>query len=320
MANHLGNTQKTTANLHPILVTGAHRSGTTWVGKILALNDQVGYISEPLNVWHRPGVMRTPVKHWYTYICKDNEDEYQDAFGETIRFHYHTWKEIQSIKSPKDVARFIRDWLSFYQGRIKHKRALLKDPFAVFSTVWFFQQLGCKVIITVRHPAAFVSSLNRLNWFFDFSDIASQPLLLRDLLSSYEDELFDMIESPGDLIDQGCLLWRMVYSMVSVFRDQFPEIIIIKHEDFAAYPIESFRNLYNSLHLEFSQEVEAAIEKSSGDKNPKQVSVKNRHSINMDSKASLENWKRRLSNEDINRVRSKTADVANYFYTAEDWE
>jgi hypothetical protein len=320
MANHFNNTQNPATDLHPILVTGAHRSGTTWVGKILALNDQVGYISEPLNVWHRPGVMRTPVKHWYTYISKDNDDEYRDAIRETLRFHYHTWREIKSVKSPKDGARLMRDWLSFFHGRMKHQRALLKDPFAVFSTVWFYQQFGCKVIITVRHPAAFVSSLNRLNWSFDFTDIVAQPLLLRDLLFPYEDELFDMIESPGDLIDQGCLLWRIVYSVVSMFQDQYPEIIIIKHEDFAANPIVSFRNLYHSLDLEFSKEIEAAIEKSSSEKNPKQVSVKNRHSIHIDSKASLENWKRRLNNDDICRVRSKTADVADYFYTAEDWE
>ena len=40
---------------HPILVTGAHRSGTTWVGKMLAADADTGYISEPLNVLHRPG-------------------------------------------------------------------------------------------------------------------------------------------------------------------------------------------------------------------------------------------------------------------------
>jgi LPS sulfotransferase NodH len=42
----------------PILVTGAHRSGTTWVGKILCASGEAAYISEPLNLWHRPGVMR----------------------------------------------------------------------------------------------------------------------------------------------------------------------------------------------------------------------------------------------------------------------
>ena len=54
----------------PILVTGAHRSGTTWVGKMIVASQDVAYISEPLNVWHRRGVLKTPTQYWYTYIQK----------------------------------------------------------------------------------------------------------------------------------------------------------------------------------------------------------------------------------------------------------
>ncbi|WP_075261386.1 sulfotransferase [Geobacillus thermocatenulatus] len=34
---------------NPILVTGAHRSGTTFVGKMLSLHPSIGYIQEPFN-------------------------------------------------------------------------------------------------------------------------------------------------------------------------------------------------------------------------------------------------------------------------------
>ena len=43
---------------NPILVTGSHRSGTTWVGKMLAADSDTAYISEPLNVLHRLGIFR----------------------------------------------------------------------------------------------------------------------------------------------------------------------------------------------------------------------------------------------------------------------
>ena len=33
----------------PILVTGSHKAGTTWVGEMLAASRRVGYISEPFN-------------------------------------------------------------------------------------------------------------------------------------------------------------------------------------------------------------------------------------------------------------------------------
>ena len=87
------------SNHNPILVTGAHRSGTTWIGKMLAVDPCTAYISEPLNVWHRPGVFRAPVNNWYQYICEENESEYLPAFYELLEFEYHLWKEIRSIRS-----------------------------------------------------------------------------------------------------------------------------------------------------------------------------------------------------------------------------
>src|SRR5574342_631561 len=81
-------------NLSPILVTGAHRSGTTWAGKMLAADADTAYISEPLNVLHRPGVFKTKVKYWYQYICDDNEGDYLPAFQGLLDYDYHLWDEI----------------------------------------------------------------------------------------------------------------------------------------------------------------------------------------------------------------------------------
>ena len=65
-----------------ILVTGAHRTGTTWVGKMLSANPHTAYISEPLNCLHRPGVLGACVEHWYTYISDKNDAAFLPAFTE----------------------------------------------------------------------------------------------------------------------------------------------------------------------------------------------------------------------------------------------
>ena len=170
-------------NAHaPILVTGAHRSGTTWVGKMLAASPQVAYISEPLNVLHRPGVLRLPVSTWYTLVCEQNETEYLPAFREMLGFRYGLWREVRSVRSSKDFLRMGRDFSIFLRGRLLGQLPLIKDPFAVFSAPWFARRLGCRVVITVRHPAGFVSSLKRLNWVFDFHDLLDQPLLMQKWL------------------------------------------------------------------------------------------------------------------------------------------
>ena len=164
------------SGLPPILVTGTHRSGTTWVGKMLAADAMTAYISEPLNVLHRPGVFRAKVKYWYQYICEENERDYIPAFEELLEFDYHLWDEIRSLRSRRDVLRMGRDFLIFYNGLMRGQRLLIKDPFAVFSAPWFAKHLNSKVVITVRHPAAFASSLKRLNWPFDFQDLLFVPV------------------------------------------------------------------------------------------------------------------------------------------------
>jgi hypothetical protein len=186
-----------------ILVTGAHRTGTTWVGKMLAAGREVAYVSEPLNRWHRSGVMRAPVQHWYTYICEDNEADFLPALQETRRFEYHTLSELRSIASPKDLLRMVRDWSIFFTGRRYHQTLLIKDPFAVFSAAWFARRLDSMVVFTIRHPAAFVSSLKKLGWSFDFSDLLGQPLLMRDWLETYRSEMEEMLKDPQDVVTGG---------------------------------------------------------------------------------------------------------------------
>ncbi|MBK8782585.1 MAG: hypothetical protein IPO22_12435 [Anaerolineales bacterium] len=39
-----------TNNLHPLLVTGIHRSGTSWIGRMLAAGGGLTYANEPLSV------------------------------------------------------------------------------------------------------------------------------------------------------------------------------------------------------------------------------------------------------------------------------
>ena len=181
----------------PILVTGAHRSSTTWVGKMLTANGAYTYVSEPLNILHRPGIMRQPTRNWYTYVCTENEYKYLSPFYETMRLEYHTIRELKSLRSVRDAGRMARDWRSFTSGRIGGKQVLLKDPFSVFSAKWFAERLGCRVVIAVRHPAAFVSSLKRLNWPFEFEDLLAQPYLMRDWLEPFRAD----IESAHDAKD-----------------------------------------------------------------------------------------------------------------------
>lgn len=305
-------------NESSILVTGAHRSGSTWVGKMLAADSSLAYVSEPLNVLHRPGVFRTPVKHWYTYITKKNESEYIPAFHELLNFEYHTLRELRSIRSWKDFLRMGRDFHTFFIGNMQGRRALLKDPFALFSAPWFAQTLNCQVVITVRHPAAFASSLKRLNWHFDFHNLLDQPALMRDHLEVDRTEMESI--QPDDIIGQAALLWRMIYRFVDSTRSLFPDFIIVRHEDLSLNPVDGYKALYESLELKFDERVKKIILNSSNSENPAQLTRKKTHSVKLNSLANISNWKKRLTADEITRIRKMTEGVSELFYSNEEWK
>jgi hypothetical protein len=304
----------------PILVTGAHRTGTTWVGKMMAASGQVAYISEPLNVLHRPGVLGVPVQRWYTYITDENEAAYLPALRQTINFRYRVLAEIRSLRSVKDVLRMARDWSIFTRGRLFHQRALLKDPFAVFSAPWFAKQLGCQVVITVRHPAAFASSLKWLKWHFDFNDLLAQPWLMQDLLEPFRYDMEKALHECDDVIAQASLLWRIVYQVILEYQQKFPDFQVVRHEDLSLDPIQGFEALYKRMGLSFSDRAQKVILQSSSADNPKQLSKGKVHRVRLDSRANLDNWKRRLEREEIRRVRQITEDIALTYYPDQTWD
>lgn len=303
----------------PILVSGAHRSGTTWVGKILASNPETAYISEPLNIHHRPGVFGAATSHWYTYICDENEDTFLTAYRKLMGLKYDWLAEVGSLRSRKDLLRMGRDGSAFLLGRMRRARPLIKDPFAIFSLEWFSQRLGCLPVVTIRHPAAVVSSMKRLNWPFDFNDLLQQPLLMRDWLEPYRDEMEQLRSKPEDIIAQGSLLWRMIYATASVYRNNLPSLQIVRHEDLSTDPVGGFRSLYAALELTFTRQVEQAVLGSSGSENPSEVSRDSIYSTRLDSRANITNWKKRLALDEIERIRRLTEDVAAQFYGEEDW-
>lgn len=306
------------SSLQPVLVTGAHRTGGTWVGKMLAADADTAYVSEPLNVLHRPGVFRVPVKRWYLYINRENEADYLPAFQELLDFDYHTLAEIRSIRSYKDFLRMLRDFGIFYIGSMHGQRPLLKDPFAVFSAPWFAERLGCRVVITLRHPAAFVSSLKRLNWSFDFRDLLEQPLLMRDHLGQDRAEMQAM--QAGDILGQAALLWRMIYRVVHEMRAGGADYILARHEDLSLDPVPGFKDLYQRLGMEFTPHVEQMVLRSSGSGNPGELSKNKVHSVKLDSRLNLGNWKKRLTAAEIARIRRMTEDVSHLYYSDEEWQ
>ncbi len=313
-------------NSKPILVTGSHRSGSTWVGKMIALSPAVGYIKEPFNLEHRPGICSAKFDYWFTYITQENESDFYKNIDKTLNFSYNFPEEIKAVNSLKDTLRLIRDYSNFYKYRISHARPLLKDPIAVFSAEWLAEKFDIDVVVLIRHPAAFVSSFKKKNWSFDFSHLLKQPLLMEKHLYSFETEIKESITKKYDAIDQASLLWKLIYHVVAKYRDRHKDWIFSKHEDISLNPLAGFQMIFNHLNLNLSNKIKKAIEEYSSSQNPSEI-MKNESTfwllsnrdLKCDSKANILNWHNRLTQEEICRIRMKTEEVADKFYLDRDW-
>jgi hypothetical protein len=271
-----------------------------------------------MNLLHRPGVFAAPVRHWYSYISADNEAAFLPAFRSTLAFRYGLGAELRALRTPRDVARMLRDLHTFLLGGMLRRRPLIKDPFAVFSAAWFAARLNCRIVITVRHPAGFVSSLKRLGWSFEMRDLLEQPRLMQDALEPHRGRMQGL--HAEDVVGQAALLWTMIYEFVQGLVRQHPDFILARQEDIALEPVERFRRLYQELGLDFSPGVERLVIQSSSPENPSEASRQKVHSIHLDSRASLNTWKPRLSAEERARIRDLTGEVAQHFYPDADWD
>jgi hypothetical protein len=301
----------------PILVTGAHRSGTTWVGAMLALSPRIGMIHEPFSPITAPGISSAPFDRFFRYVTAENEGPYVAPLERTMRFRYALARQLTAIRSPKDAVRTGQDLAAFTVSRARRARPLLKDPIAVFSSEWLASRFGAQPIVLVRHPAAFASSIVKLGWTQDFGKLLDQPLLMRDHLGPFEDELRDFAARERGVLDQAILLWRMIYGTVRTFRERHPDWTFVRHEDLSREPVPAFESLFDTLGVEIDDGIRRAIAAYSGEGNP--TELREKHDVRLDSAASIESWRRRLEPAEIERIRVGVADVASAFYPDEDW-
>ncbi|MET0802052.1 MAG: hypothetical protein ABWZ53_12910 [Actinomycetota bacterium] len=302
----------------PILVTGSHRSGTGWVARVLSgSRTPVHYLWEPFSLLARPGICAAGFRVWFPYVCDENEGAYLGPVGDTVALRYNLSAELGSLRSPKDVARMLRDRRAMQRAARVGARALLKDPIALFSTEWLADRFDVEPVVLIRHPGAFASSIVQHGWRHRFGDFLAQPLLMRDRLESERGEIERFAAAEQPLLDQAILLWNLLHGEIARLQSDRLDWIFRRHEDLSAEPLASFADLYRRLGLVDDGSLEGVVEHYSGASNP--VTVRRAGEQRRDSTAALSLWKERLDRADIARVRDGTAEVASAFYTDDDW-
>jgi len=76
----------------PILITGMHRSGGSWVAKMIEGGGGVVHVNEPFNRRHppglTPGILRVPPPRAYQHVGPHNEAEHLPGFRDMLELRY----------------------------------------------------------------------------------------------------------------------------------------------------------------------------------------------------------------------------------------
>jgi hypothetical protein len=280
----------------PILITGSHRSGSTWVGKMLSLPVSVRYVSEPFN----PGYGLKIFKSWFKYI-KDDDSRYSLPISRALKFRGNYHLTLPALK--------------YFANNLcpLKKRPLVKDPIACFSSAWLAQKFDMDVVVLFRHPVAFYISLKRMDWHFDFKNLTNQP----DLMIDYLHPLEDLIKKENkSFAQEAAILWLCIYHVLDIYITQNSDWIVKRHEDISNDPVGEFEDLYDKLGLEFTGRIEKKIKKhSSGGKEKSDKALNlNRVSTNISKE-----WTNKVSQEEIDIIKNITGDLADKYYKKEDW-
>lgn len=232
----------------PILVTGSHRSGKSIITNGIAQSGKYNIIHEPLNINQRIGRNGLKLKHYYTYIYEGNSDRFKKEFDSTLCYDYRLVQEIKSVNSFYDMGRICKDILLSLKHKMNKKAPLIDDPFSVFSAEWFYHQYDAKIIVLIRQPASFVSSLKTLNYHFPFGDLLEQKELMIQKLNPFKNEIKEFCETNKTIVEQGELLWRIIYSSVLNYRIKYKDDwLFIKFEDLIDNPYKTFNKTYRYI-------------------------------------------------------------------------
>lgn len=294
-----------------ILITGTHRSGSTWIGKMISLAKKVGYIHEPFNP--KSSIAEGHFDFWYTYIDSSSEARYKKVFDNLIGLKYPYSEFGLDSVNVKNIGRYLRDFLSITKLRAFNQIPLIKDPIALLSAEWLYKNYHLKVVVIVRHPAAFVASLKHADWHFPFEHLTQQESFLELLPPKIVDDLRYYSQFRQSIIDQGILLWNTMHYMILRYQEKYQnEWLFVTHEEISREAHLGFAKIFNYLDIEYDELLAKEISDYSD----------NRGSDNKVSRNSIKNiksWKDRLSESEISIIRKRTDEISSKFYEDKDW-
>jgi len=274
-----------------IVLTGMHRSGTTFIGEAALNCKNISIFHEPFNRVY--GMSDIPYDYLAGDYCYETEVlNYLNSIENRHSLSFQRHAPRDDLK--KKIARYIvggkteRQW---YVERYRHmlrkdREIILKDPFLSLSTKLISNRPSSKVGFIVRHPGAVWMSIKNMNWSMDLSKFACDRF--------FEDELY----IGASEVEKFSLVWNAInehnyrYSLIAKDNYQF-----ITHEDMCLNPLDVILNFFESLGLSFDSSLEEFVIASTSGSQVEKIPGK-LHQMKRNSSSMVNSWRDKISFED----------------------
>jgi len=283
-----------------ILITGSTRSGTTYVGQVLAENNDLIYLWEPFQVGLKERNPAGVFDYWFEYLEEDSPKE-KIVLDYLQRYDNLNKQDLLRLRT-RNLGRLsfeLKNIIKKIQFNFREKyRFILKDPIAFYSAEWLYQQFeNLKVIVMIRNPVSIIESYKRLNWDIGFIEMKRQEKLLRQLPIECVSLINEYSNSRVDIVDKGILFWKIIYKKAFDYQEKYRnQWLFIKLEDLEENEETIMKTIFDYCQLEYSK-----IRKASDQKWLKNASI------------SDVRRKKILSRKEIDKIKESTYDIAQNF-------
>ncbi|QXE90919.1 sulfotransferase domain-containing protein [Geomonas subterranea] len=213
-----------------IIVAGSGRSGTTWLGNVIAGDDR-RIIFEP-------------------FECRRVAE-----FAELGMRPYFSPAEAQPQWHSKVEALFSgrigNEWTDQDRKRLDPERdtggVVIKEIRANGMLAWLSNNFPCRIVYLVRHPYAVIASRVKQQWDSHIEAYLCQPRLVQDFLEPY----LPVIESAQGNVQKHAVMWCLENLVPLRQMSQYPWLFC-RYEELAAHPEREADHLLSRLGLEFT--------------------------------------------------------------------
>ena len=89
----------------PILITGTHHSGSTYVGKTIALSPQVIYLDEPFHAYqNKKRLCNIKLNKLFYCITTNNEGLFHYQVNRMLNFRYNYFEALKEIYQARPIS------------------------------------------------------------------------------------------------------------------------------------------------------------------------------------------------------------------------